>query len=96
MSFAGSGPNSRGEHVFICLTDRKTHLGQQPWEVPFAEVIYGKENLDSIVTKYGDQVSQQEIWRQGYRYLKDNFPDLTYLEDCEMVKVLEKAEKADL
>merc|ERR1712083_167694 len=86
MSYAGSGPGSRGCQMFITLTDRKTHLGQEPWEVPFAEVVYGKENLDYIYTKYGDQVNQQEIWRKGYEYLKENFPELTYLKECRMVE----------
>lgn len=72
------------------VSNRQTHLGQQPWEVPFAQVVHGIENLQHIETGYGDQVNQQEIWRQGYTYLKTNFPDLTYLDNCEMVQIPKK------
>merc|ERR1712129_407034 len=85
LSFAGSGPNTRGMQMFITLTDRKTHLGQEPWEVPFAQIVYGVENLKHINTEYGDDVDQQQIWRRGYAYL-DAFPGLSFLVDCAMLE----------
>lgn len=86
LSFAGSGPDSRNSQVFITLGRYVEHLGQKPWEVPFGRVLNKwLDNLDFIETKYGDKVSQKEIWQQGYEYLYENFPDLSYFLHCRIV-----------
>mmetsp|Transcript_31760 Transcript_31760/g.51395 ORF Transcript_31760/g.51395 Transcript_31760/m.51395 type:complete len:253 (-) Transcript_31760:51-809(-) len=85
MSFAGGGPNTRGTQIFFTLAQLSTHLGKEPWEVPFARVIYGEDALQSINTEYGDNVSQQRIWQHGYEYLKQEFPRLSYIEYCRVI-----------
>ena len=86
LSFAGSKKNSRNSQIFITLGRYVTHLGNKPWEVPFARVLpKWLDNLDFIETKYGDKVSQKEIWAQGYQYLYDEFPDLSYMNHCRVV-----------
>merc|ERR1712113_590835 len=64
-------------------------LGTQPWETPFAQVV-GAESLESvrrIVTEYGDKPDQGRIWQQGYAYLHEKFPKLSYINSCKLMPV---------
>ena len=87
MSFAGSGPDSRNTQIFFTMIEegRKHYLGTELWETPFGQVIGNIELLNEINTEYGDKPNQQEIWKQGYKYLKNEFPNLTYIDQCRMV-----------
>merc|ERR1712228_679940 len=85
ISFAGAGPNTRDQQIFITLGESVPHLGQAPWEVPVAKIIHGMEHLQYIETKYADEPNQQMIWSQGYEYLRDNFPDLSYIDKCKVI-----------
>ncbi len=83
--YIGSGKNTRGTQIFFTLNEHSTHLGKEAWEVPFGKVIYGDDTLKSINTEYGDQVSQQKIWREGYTYLRREYPNLSYIEYCKTI-----------
>eukprot|EP00484_Ammonia_sp_Unknown_P027905 CAMPEP_0197047130 /NCGR_PEP_ID=MMETSP1384-20130603/22675_1 /TAXON_ID=29189 /ORGANISM="Ammonia sp." /LENGTH=314 /DNA_ID=CAMNT_0042479003 /DNA_START=31 /DNA_END=975 /DNA_ORIENTATION=- len=85
MSFAGGGANTRGTQIFITLAQLSTHLGREVWEVPFGRMIYGEPALQSINTEYDDNVSQGRIWRDGYDYLKKEFPNLSYIQYCRRI-----------
>ena len=62
-----------------------THLGKADWEVPFGRVIYGDDALESINTEYDDNISQGRIWKDGYDYLKQEFPNLSYIKYCRVI-----------
>jgi hypothetical protein len=42
----------------------------------------GMQVIREIYTGYADSVDQQAIWRQGYTYLRDEFPELDYIGTC--------------
>eukprot|EP01084_Bolivina_argentea_P174921 302960_1 len=91
LSFAGSGKHSRETQIFFVLgQDLSWHLGKSPWEVPFAQIIYGVNNLDFINTEYEEKVDQQKIWSLGYDYLKKDFPNLSYIDYCYIVDTQKK------
>lgn len=92
MSFAGGGKNSRGTQMFITLGKQVDSLGTELWETPFGNVLYGMEKVQDINFEYGDSPpwgkgpDQQKIWG-GYKYLKDNFPNISYIQSCERLQI---------
>lgn len=88
MSFAGGGKDSRGTQIFITLGKEVPSLGTQLWETPFGKIIFGMERVQKINFEYGDSPpwgkgpDQQKIWTGGYKYLEDNFPNLSYIQSC--------------
>ena len=85
MSFAGGGKHTRGTQIFFTLAQISHHLGKEAWEVPFAKIIYGDDVLSTINTQYDDNVSQGRIWRDGYDYLHNEFPNLSYIDYCRVI-----------
>lgn len=53
ISFAGSGPNSRTSHLFIAYGPVES-FGQELWETPVGEVLYGMDNIRNLYGDYGD------------------------------------------
>jgi cyclophilin family peptidyl-prolyl cis-trans isomerase len=94
ISFAGGGPNTRSTQLFIAFEDLD-FLGKEPWETPFGVVWYGQETLDNIYKGYGEMVpfgngpDQQEIYRQGNDYIRENFPLIDFIERCEVLDDLD-------
>lgn len=96
VSYAGGGPNTRSTQIFIAFEDLD-FLGKEPWETPFGRVIEGMDVIDNLNTDYGEIYpfsengpDQQEIYRQGNQYLRDNFPELDYIQSCEFVRPIDE------
>ena len=91
VSFAGGGPNTRSTQIFIAF-EYLDFLGNEPWETPFGVVVEGQSTLDSLYRGYGDidpfgtGPDQQEIFRLGNQYIRDNFPKIDFLHTCEVVE----------
>jgi cyclophilin family peptidyl-prolyl cis-trans isomerase len=52
ISYAGSGPNSRGSQLFISYGNSAS-LGTQLWETPIGKVVEGMEHVEEFYS-YGD------------------------------------------
>lgn len=91
VSFAGSGPNTRGTSMFVSTsTDEGQNLnfGTNPWETPFGYVTEGLQVVNSWYTGYGDMEeqggdgpSQGQLEQRGNSVLKA-FPLLDYINTC--------------
>lgn len=84
ISFATSGPNTRTTQVFINYGDN-ANLDQMGF-TPFGEVIVGMENVEKITDQYGEQPDQGAIKQQGSEYLKQNFPNLDFINKVTLVQ----------
>lgn len=96
MSYAGSGPNSRSTELFIVMPDapkqQLQYFGTNPWETPFGYV--EEEDLQTVSKWYaygdmppwGEGPDPQIIYsEEGYNYLRDEFPDMIYIQSCKIV-----------
>eukprot|EP01062_Namystynia_karyoxenos_P038880 TRINITY_DN28263_c0_g1_i1.p1 TRINITY_DN28263_c0_g1~~TRINITY_DN28263_c0_g1_i1.p1 ORF type:complete len:454 (+),score=127.98 TRINITY_DN28263_c0_g1_i1:71-1363(+) len=95
LSYAGAGKNTRGSSIFF-VTKPNRYLGQEHWEVPFAEVQPpGMDVVDAIYSGYGDLAffgcstchgpDWQRLFVEGNAYLRREFPKLDYLVSCRVV-----------
>ena len=84
VTFAKRGSNSRTTQLFINYGDNSASLDNQGF-APFAEVIEGMEHVDAINSEYGEAPNQMKIRMQGNSYLKQNFPNLDYVEHAELL-----------
>ena len=111
MSYAGSGPNSRTSEVFIVMPNtRQTQLNafgsENPWETPFGYV--NPQDVEEVVGKWysaygdmspwGDGPDPQKIYiKNGYDlYLKHEYPNLDYINECHIVDDGDDLEGFDL
>jgi peptidyl-prolyl cis-trans isomerase A (cyclophilin A) len=85
LSFASTAArDARTTHVFINLADNE-FLDQG--SAPFGFVSAGMEVVDSIHSRYeenapvGKGPEQNRLWKEGNRYLLEEFPDLDYIID---------------
>lgn len=105
MSYAGSGDNSRSTEVFIVMPGTAKHqlqyFGTNSWETPFGYI--EEEDLKTVSKWYaygdmppwGEGPDPQKIYMEnGYEYLKNEFPDMSYIHTCKIVgPVSPKTEK---
>lgn len=90
VSFAGGGPNTRSTQIFIAF-EFLDFLGKEPWETPFGVVVGGQTTIDSLyrgygdINPFGDGPDQQELFRLGNQYIRDNFPKIDFLHTCQVV-----------
>lgn len=100
MSFAGSGPDSRGTEVFFVMPgapqQQLEYFGVNPWETPFG-VVADAASLSAVgdFHSYGDLPGMARnghagpdpgrIWTEGYEYLARDFPLLDYFSTCRVI-----------
>jgi peptidyl-prolyl cis-trans isomerase A (cyclophilin A) len=83
VSFATSGADTRTTQMFINFKDN-TNLDGMGFS-PFARVVKGMDVVDRIF-KIGEKPNQGEIQSRGNKYLKREFPRLTYITDAVVVQ----------
>lgn len=95
ISFATSGKDSRTSQMFINLVDNQ-NLDDMGF-APFGIVTEGMESVvDQLFNGYGEGApggegpNQSRIQAEGNRYLKKQFPNLSYIKS---VRVVGKAEE---
>lgn len=77
-------PDSRSTQLFINLGDN-TGLDARGF-APIGQVTQGMDVVDSINAEYGQQPDQGRIRQRGNEYLKENFPNLDYIEKATIVE----------
>lgn len=77
VSFATSGKNSRTTQVFINFSDNSNLDGMD--FAPFGKVIEGMDVVDKIYSGYGEEPDQGRIQNDGNKYLKKEYPRLSYI-----------------
>ncbi len=88
VSFAMAGPNSRTTQLFINLADN-VRLDRMGF-APFGRVVEGMEVVELLYAGYGEGEprgqgpSQDRIYAEGNRYLRESFPRLDYLVKAEI------------
>ena len=84
LSFANSGPHTRGTQVFVNYDDALS-LDDRDF-VPFAEVVEGMEALDGVFSGYGEEPDQGRIRSEGNGYLRSEFPQLSFIDSVEILE----------
>ncbi|HUZ17708.1 MAG TPA: peptidylprolyl isomerase [Spirochaetia bacterium] len=90
VTFAMAGPNTRTTQLFINYGDN-SRLDSMGF-APFAEVVEGMENIDSLYGGYGEGApngngpDQGRIHGEGNAYLRDKFPKLDYIVSTALVE----------
>ena len=90
MSYAGGGPNTRSNQLFVALDHDRGLGGGSPWEVPWGELVgtHSFATLDKIYYGYGEQGPSQQ-WlhnhNSSHAELKEKFPLLDYVTSCHVV-----------
>lgn len=82
VSFATSGKDTRTTQMFINFGDNANLDGMG--FSPFARVVEGMEVVDRIF-KIGEKPDQGQIQARGNKYLKRDFPRLTYIKSAVLV-----------
>jgi len=89
FSYAGGGPNSRSQQLFVALADSGWLGGGSPWEVPWGELV-GKQSYDTlekIYTGYGEDGPKQEMLQKedALAITAEEFPLIDYVLSCVVV-----------
>lgn len=90
VSFAMAGPNTRTTQLFINFRDNRQLDGMG--FAPIGHVVEGMEVVDAIYSGYGEGApngqgpAQPQIQMQGNQYLRQNFPELDYIQRASIVE----------
>ena len=88
VSFATSGKDSRTSQMFINFGDNSRLDGMD--FAPFAEVLGdGMKVVDRIYSGHGETPDQGQIQSDGNKYLRRNFPKLSYIDRATVVEQVE-------
>merc|ERR1719464_956699 len=96
MSYAGNGPDTRTNEIFIVMPDtpqsQLDYFGTHPWETPFGYV--EAQHLNTVVSEWYSGYGDMPPWgngpdpktlyeEDGYKtYLPEQFPNMSYLHRC--------------
>jgi len=89
ISFATSGKDSRTTQMFINFKDNSNLDGMG--FSPFAEIVSGMDTVDALYKGYGEGApsgkgpEQGRIQAEGNKYLKREFPNLSYIVSTRVV-----------
>lgn len=91
ISFARSGPNSRGTQLFINLKNNSPRLDTLAYQSVkgfpvIGEIIENKTMPGRFYSGYGNSPRQDSIQAYGNRYLRTNFPQLDYIKKARIIK----------
>ena len=79
VTFANSGPNSRGTQIFVNVVDNSTKLSKRRF-APFGKVVDGMDVVRSFYAGYeSSPPNQQKIRTDGNDYLAREFPELDWI-----------------
>jgi len=107
LSFAGSGPDSRSTEMFVVMPDtpqvQLDNFGTNSWETPFGKVKDVEKSAASRWYSYGDMPPWGEgpdsgkiYEKDGYEYLKRDFPEMDYISNCQVVGEMEAFDTKEL
>ena len=87
VTYAKGEANSRTTQIFINYIDnsRLDTLGFSP----FGEVVEGMEVVDDLHSGYREDVEQPRVHREGERYMRVEFPRLSYVIRARIVEAVE-------
>jgi peptidyl-prolyl cis-trans isomerase A (cyclophilin A) len=107
LSYAGSGDDSRSTEVFVVMPGTRENqlesFGSNSWETPFGFV---EEDDLTVVAKWysygdippwGEGPDPQKIFHEdGYEYLEEHFPEMSYIHDCKIISAISEEEEEEL
>ena len=67
--------NRHHSHVMIAFR-------QTDWDGGFGEVVEGWDTVKSVYGGYRDTPSQARMHNEGYKYLRQEFPKMDYIDTC--------------
>eukprot|EP00238_Polyblepharides_amylifera_P009728 CAMPEP_0196580100 /NCGR_PEP_ID=MMETSP1081-20130531/26969_1 /TAXON_ID=36882 /ORGANISM="Pyramimonas amylifera, Strain CCMP720" /LENGTH=211 /DNA_ID=CAMNT_0041899885 /DNA_START=76 /DNA_END=711 /DNA_ORIENTATION=+ len=83
VSFAKSGPHTRTTQMFINFKDNANLDGMG--FPPFARVIEGMDVVEAVYSGYGESPDQARYEAEGNKYIKSQFPKLSFIRDVSIV-----------
>lgn len=84
LTFATSGANTRTTQLFI-NTGSNARLDGMGFS-PFGKVIEGMDVVKNVNAEYGERPNQGLITAEGNKYLKQNFPNMTFIKKASLVE----------
>jgi len=89
VSFKTDGEKgTRTTEVFVNLSDNSDFSGANLFKtfIPFGKVVEGMEVFAKLYRRYGDKPNKEVIKEHGNKYLKTQFPNLSYITDATFVE----------